>query len=103
MVIVSADALERLKQKVKNKQVWGLRLGMKPNGCNGWSYDLSYLEEPNTSSDAVFYGIIAVDPMTFSYVDQISIDWTEDGLNEYFEIKSPQETARCGCGESFTL
>jgi iron-sulfur cluster assembly protein len=53
--------------------------------------------------DAVFYGIIAVDPMTFSYVDQISIDWTEDGLNEYFEIRSPQETARCGCGESFTL
>ena len=103
MVIVSADALERIKQKVEKKQVWGLRLGMRPNGCNGWSYDLSYLEEPNVSSDAVFYGIIAVDPMTFSYVDQISIDWIEDGLNESFEIKSPQETARCGCGESFTI
>ena len=51
---------------------------LKPNGCNGWSYDLSYLEEPNTSSDAVFYGVIAVDPMTFSYVDTINIDWEED-------------------------
>ena len=103
MVVVSADALEKLKQKVKNKGVWGLRLSMKPNGCNGWSYDLSYLDAPSVSGDAVFYGLIAVDPMTFSYVDQIGIDWTEDGLNEYFEIKSPQETARCGCGESFTL
>ena len=103
MINCSEPALERLKQKVENKEVWGIRLMLKPNGCNGWSYDLSYLEEPNTSSDAVFYGIIAVDPMTFSYVDQIGIDWTEDGLNEYFEIKSPQETARCGCGESFTL
>ena len=103
MVIVSADALERLKQKIKNRQVWGLRLSMKPNGCNGWSYDLSYLEEPNASSDAVFYGIIAVDPMTFSYVDTINIDWEEDGLNEQFKISSPQETAQCGCGESFTL
>tara|TARA_B100000963_G_C22213205_1_gene488262 strand:- start:70 stop:381 length:312 start_codon:yes stop_codon:yes gene_type:complete len=103
MINCSEVALERLQQKVKRKQVWGIRLMLKPNGCNGWSYDLSYLEEPNISSDAVFYGMIAVDPMTFSYVDQISIDWTEDGLNEYFEIRSPQETARCGCGESFTL
>ncbi len=103
MVIVSEEALERLKAKVQNRNVWGLRLGMKPNGCNGWSYDLNYLKEPNESGDAVFYGIIAVDPMTFSYVDQIEIDWKEDGLNEHFEITSPQETARCGCGESFTL
>ena len=103
MINCSEVALERLQQKVSRKQVWGIRLMLKPNGCNGWSYDLSYLEEPNVSSDAVFYGMIAVDPMTFSYVDQISIDWTEDGLNEYFEIRSPQETARCGCGESFTL
>ena len=41
MVIVSAEALEKLKAKVKNKGVWGLRLSMKPNGCNGWSYDLN--------------------------------------------------------------
>ena len=68
---------------------------LKPNGCNGWSYDLSYLEEPNISSDAVFYGIIAVDPMTFSYVEEINIDWEEDGLNEQFKISSPQETAQC--------
>ena len=62
-----------------------------------------YLDEPNVSSDAVFYNIIAVDPMTFSYVKEINIDWVEDGLNEHFVISSPQETAQCGCGESFTL
>ena len=41
--------------------------------------------------------------MTFSYVEEINIDWEEDGLNEQFKISSPQETAQCGCGESFTL
>ena len=41
--------------------------------------------------------------MTFSYVEQINIDWEEDGLNEKFLISSPQETAQCGCGESFSL
>ena len=103
MVIVSDEALQRIQTKVKNRQVWGSRLAVIPSGCNGWSYDLSYEENPNISSDAVFYGIIAVDPMTFSYVDQINIDWIEDGLNEEFKISSPQETAQCGCGESFTI
>ena len=103
MINCTEVALERLQQKVERKQVWGIRLMLKPNGCNGWSYDLKYLEEPNVSSDAVFYGMIAVDPMTFSYVEEINIDWEEDGLNEQFRISSPQETAQCGCGESFTL
>lgn len=103
MITVSETALEKLQERVASKQVWGVRLSLLPNGCNGWSYVLQYLEEPNINSDAVFYGIIAVDPMTFSYVEQINIDWEEDGLNEKFLISSPQETAQCGCGESFSL
>jgi len=41
--------------------------------------------------------------MTWGYVKEIFIEWEEDGLNERFIIKSPQETAQCGCGESFSL
>ena len=103
MIDITDKALEVMKQRIKEKQVWGVRLTLKPSGCNGFSYDLSYLEEPNVSGDAVFYEVIAVDPMTFSYVDSLTIDWKEDGLNQWFDIKSPNEVARCGCGESFTL
>lgn len=103
MISVSDIALQKLQEKVSSKQVWGVRLSLLANGCNGWSYQLSYLEEPTIQSDAVFYGIVAVDPMTFSYVETINIEWEEDGLNEKFLISSPQEKAQCGCGESFTL
>ena len=103
MITVSDTALEKLQERVASKQVWGVRLSLLPNGCNGWSYELNYLEEPNLNSDAVFYGMIAVDPMTWGYVKEINIEWEEDGLNEKFLIQSPQETAQCGCGESFSL
>jgi iron-sulfur cluster assembly protein len=103
MITVSDIALEKLQERVASKQVWGVRLSLLPNGCNGWSYELKYLEEPSLHSDAIFYGIIAVDPMTWGYVKEIFIEWEEDGLNEKFIIKSPQETAQCGCGESFSL
>ena len=103
MITVSDTALEKLKERVASKQVWGVRLSLLANGCNGWSYELKYLDEPTMHSDAVFYGMIAVDPMTWGYVKEINIDWEEDGLNEKFLIQSPQETAQCGCGESFSI
>ena len=103
MISVSEVALEKLQERVANKQVWGVRLSLLPSGCNGWAYELTYLEEPELHSDAVFYGIIAVDPMTWGYLKEINIDWEEDGLNEKFLISSPQETAQCGCGESFSI
>tara|TARA_X000000950_G_scaffold279175_1_gene371342 strand:- start:1384 stop:1707 length:324 start_codon:yes stop_codon:yes gene_type:complete len=103
MLIASAEALDRIRAKVKDKGYWGVRLKLLPSGCNGYAYDLSYLECPSVSSDAVFYDLIAVDPMTLAYLEEINIDWVEEGLNEYVKIQSPKETAQCGCGESFTI
>jgi iron-sulfur cluster assembly protein len=31
------------------------------------------------------------------------MDWVRNGLNEGFDFKNPNEKARCGCGESFTV
>jgi iron-sulfur cluster assembly protein len=41
--------------------------------------------------------------MTLSFVEDINIDYTEDGLQEMFLITTPSATAECGCGESFTI
>jgi len=31
------------------------------------------------------------------------MDWTKKGLNEGFDFVNPNESARCGCGESFKV
>jgi iron-sulfur cluster assembly accessory protein len=31
------------------------------------------------------------------------IDWVEDKLGAMFVFKNPNEKARCGCGESFSV
>ena len=40
MLIASAEALDRIRAKVKDKGYWGVRLQMLPSGCNGYAYDL---------------------------------------------------------------
>ena len=101
---LTPSAIHRVNELLSlKKDAVGISFGVKRRGCNGYSYDLSYLECPSVSSDAVFYDLIAVDPMTLAYLEEINIDWVEEGLNEYVKIQSPKETAQCGCGESFTI
>jgi iron-sulfur cluster assembly protein len=46
---------------------------------------------------------VFVDPKSLVYVDGVEMDWVRNGLNEGFDFKNPNEKARCGCGESFTV
>jgi iron-sulfur cluster assembly protein len=45
---------------------------------------------------------IFIDSMSLIHVFGTEIDWVEKGLSRSFEFRNPNETARCGCGESFT-
>ena len=78
---ISGDVLDVELLKAKGK-VWG---------CNA------------LFREHIVDGLIAVDPMTLGYLQDINIDWVEEGLNEYIKIQSPLEVAQCGCGESFTI
>lgn len=102
MITVSSNALEKINDRIASHQVWGVRLLMKPGGCGGWEWELKYEDSPSAGDD-IFYNKIAVDPMTLSFVEDINIDYTEDGLQEMFLITTPSATAECGCGESFTI
>ena len=38
-----------------------------------------------------------------TYLEGMQLDYQKKGLNEGFEFINPNESARCGCGESFTV
>ena len=46
---------------------------------------------------------LVVDPMAVMYVLGTEIDWSEDRLGASFVFNNPNEKARCGCGESFSV
>ena len=46
---------------------------------------------------------VYVDPKSLVYVDGTEMDYVKEGLSEGFEFKNPNESAQCGCGESFTV
>ena len=43
-----------------------------------------------------------IDPSAVMFLLGSTIDWKEEKFKRGFTFENPNETARCGCGESFT-
>ena len=83
----------------------GVRLGVKTTGCSGMAYTMEFadvLEDTDTVFEAGKVKLI-IDPKSLVYLDGTELDYTREGLNEGFKFTNPNEKARCGCGESFTV
>jgi len=101
-MIITDSALARLKQRIaSSSNAWGIRLSIKGGGCGGYTYELSYAENHDLT-DVVYHNIIAVDILSNSYLQDATLEWQVDGVQEEFVIQNDKlESGRCGCGESF--
>ena len=107
IVDLTPAAVARARELLANHgaDAAGLKLGVKTTGCSGMSYKLDFAHSIG-SDDTVIEkdGIkLVVDPEAVMYVLGTEIDWVEDKLGAMFVFKNPNEKARCGCGESFSV
>lgn len=105
-ITLTETAAERVENFLaKRGKGIGLRLGVKTTGCSGMAYTMEFadvLEETDTVFEAGKVKLI-IDPKSLVYLDGTELDYTREGLNEGFKFTNPNEKARCGCGESFTV
>ena len=83
----------------------GIRLGFRTTGCSGLAYVLEYIDQVGADDMAFEMKdfVVAVDPKSMTYLQDVEIDYVRQGLNEGFEFRNPVEKDRCGCGESFRV
>jgi iron-sulfur cluster assembly protein len=83
----------------------GLRLAVKPSGCNGFAFALEFVDASNPD-DACFetHGVkVIIDPRSLGMLAGTELDFVREGLNEGFKFNNPNAKANCGCGESFAV
>lgn len=100
-------AAERVKTLMENadEPVVGLRVGISTKGCSGMSYVFEYAtEKKKLEEEIVDKGVrVFVDPAAVMFLIGAEMDYQEDKLRSGFVFNNPNETSRCGCGESFSV
>ena len=104
---ITDQASARVQEIVKGaeRDVIGLRIGIKTAGCSGLQYNVEFAKEQQPFEDAIdVNGVrVLIDPAAVMFLVGTEMDWREDKFNSSFVFNSPNETARCGCGESFSI
>jgi len=107
MITITENAENRIKYYLnkEEKNYSGIRVSVKKTGCSGYMYVFDFVENP-PETDIVVEGNeckVFIDSEAVKYLEGSTLDYQKNFLNEHFEFINPNETARCGCGESFTV
>jgi iron-sulfur cluster assembly protein len=110
MLTITPVAADRIRHLLAQKapQPEALLISVKTKGCSGLSYDLQYLDKladrPKFSDAITQHGVtVVVDPKASLYIIGSIMDYKESPTQSGFDFTNPNETGRCGCGESFTV
>ncbi len=101
----AAARVRTLIEKSENEKVLGLRVGVKSRGCSGMSYFVEYATDQKKFEDKVEEkGVtLFIDPTAVMFILGSEMDYQEDRMFSGFVFNNPNETGRCGCGESFSV
>ena len=107
VITLSDRAADRVKEIMSKAEesIIGVRVGVSSGGCAGMSYTMEYVKKTNPNDEVIKdKGVkILIDPKAIMYLLGTEMDYKKEELSSTFVFKNPNETERCGCGESFKI
>jgi iron-sulfur cluster assembly protein len=100
-------AAARIKELMakSDRQIAGLRVGVKNGGCAGMEYTMEYVDKIGATDEVVEdKGVkLLIDPKAVLFLLGTEMDWKVGKLSSQFVFNNPNQTSACGCGESVLL
>ncbi len=81
-----------------------LRVAVEGGGCSGFQYEIK-LDEA-TEDDLILEKDgqkVLVDAVSLPFLQNATIDFSEELIGARFVIENPNATSACGCGTSFSI
>ena len=107
IIKLSDNAANRIKEIMSSaqKESIGVRIGVKEGGCAGMSYIMEYAKTSNPNDEVIEdKGVkVFIDAGAIMYLLGTEMDYKTEEFSSSFIFKNPNETERCGCGESFEI
>lgn len=106
-ITVTEKAAKRVAELIAKKSdpTLMLRVTVLGGGCSGFQYKIG-LDSVVSEHDEIyeFYGIKLVsDPSSLGLLQGAILDYVEEMIGSSFQIKNPNASSSCGCGNSFSV
>ena len=107
VIRLSDNAVSKIKEIMSQagNSTIGVRIGVKSGGCAGMSYIMEYAKDVKPNEEVIEdKGVkVLIDPNAVMYLLGTEMDYKKEKFSSQFVFKNPNETERCGCGESFKV
>ena len=103
LINLTDNAKAHLAELVSEHNKAYVRLEVKGGGCAGFKYDWKF-EDKADDNDEVFIEdnfTLLVDKSNLLYLTGMTIEYRKEIFGSFLELKNPNATSSCGCGESF--
>lgn len=105
-IIVTEAAAAKIAELISQEEEQGLflRIGVRPGGCSGLSYEMFFDSEKadDDISTAKENINVVVDAASAPYLAGATLDYKDGLQGAGFAINNPNVTKSCGCGNSFS-
>ena len=107
IIKLSENAAIRIKEIMSSadSNAIAVRVGVKSGGCAGLSYVMEYAEDIKPNEEIIDQkGVkVLIDPKAIMYLLGTEMDYKKEEFSSSFVFNNPNESERCGCGESFKI
>jgi iron-sulfur cluster insertion protein len=82
-----------------------MRIAVLGGGCSGFQYNFSF-EEARQDDDLVIErdgAAVLVDSTSLELLKGSELDYVEEMVGSSFQVRNPNATSSCGCGNSFSI
>ncbi len=82
-----------------------MRVAVLGGGCSGFQYNFSF-EEQRGDDDLLIErdgATVVVDATSLELLKGSELDYVEEMVGSAFQVKNPNATSSCGCGNSFSV
>lgn len=103
LINLTDTAKEHLINLAKEHNKKFVRLEVKGGGCAGFKYDWSFDDQQGKDDEKLDFNefSLLVDKSSLLMLSGMTIEYKKEIFGSFLELKNPNATSSCGCGESF--
>lgn len=107
MINLSAAAVQEIirLQSKQNQPNALFRLKVKLGGCCSFCYIMQFDSQQGSNDQVYDHGQVkvVVDSQQLNYLNELTLDYSEDLMGGGFRFNNPNAKVACGCGNSFSV